>query len=185
MSRGADSGQKTVGFGWSRADKRETGTESRELVELLGSNLCSISTTYSEGDLDSPPPPSGFAWRDPSWTNFLFCLPTLHSRVWGTRTYWCRVWRQQWAHSATGSREGLFWPALHPYLATNLKPGSPFGFFTFWLLYFFQVVPKLCWEKRGAFNKLPKRLTLPTEILSKLLNLPELHYKGRAVKMIL
>lgn len=48
-------GKRLRGLGGA-GQTRETGTESRELVELLGSNLCSISTTYSERDLDSPHP---------------------------------------------------------------------------------------------------------------------------------
>lgn len=53
ISRGADSRQKTVEFGWSREDRREMGKKSRELAELLGSHLCSVSATSSERDSDA------------------------------------------------------------------------------------------------------------------------------------
>ena len=48
ISRGADSQQKTVEFGWSREDRRQMGKKSRELAEILGSHLCSVSATSSE-----------------------------------------------------------------------------------------------------------------------------------------
>ena len=157
MSRGADSAQKTVGFGWSRADERER-------VRNPGSWL-SFSVLISA--------------QSPPLTLKGTLIPHLQASCGGTPAGQTscsvsqRFTRASQGRGLTGvgcgdsseharqpgSREGLFWPARHPYLATNLKPGSPFGFFTFWLLYFFQVVPKLRWEKRGVFNKLPKLLT--------------------------
>lgn len=79
----------------------------------------------------------------------------------------CLNWLLIWgAVSTLGSQpaEGLFWSVLHPYLATNLKSGSPFVFLGIFLcvlapVFLFQVVPKLGWEERGVFIGSPKSLS--------------------------
>lgn len=133
ISRGADSGKRLWSLR-SRADSREM-KKSRELAELLGSHLCSVSATSWKGHWCPP----ARASRDPmDELPLLFLNPSSHVRE--KRTGWGRVWRGQGAGSSPlrqpGSRGCLL--QLHPHLATKLQPGSPFGFFTFWLLISFR-----------------------------------------------
>lgn len=84
-----------------------------------------------------------------------------------------------WLCSAAGQQRGLFRSTLHPHLATNRT-----WLFVSRLLYFsfrwFQ-----SWAgKKGVFYSSSNSQALPTEILSKLLNILGLRYKGRAVKTV-
>lgn len=109
---------KDCEFGWSRADRSEAGRKPSELAHFLISAQSLPLTlqglgcpTLEASDREAPAAP----------------VPS-QPLLMGLRVEDLLEWGLQ---KGVAGQQSLFWPVLHPYLATNLKSGSPFGFLMF------------------------------------------------------